>query len=179
MAKSNDLADTIRRIARQYQDMVEIGALLDQHGSLDNAIAEAKAALVQAQKERDAGFAEVQKVMLDLKTTSANHKIMLDNISIETAKLLAAAKAAAQLTITQAEAKAAKLVVDADTKVKAEAAKLAMAADVQVLRADAIALRDESETLKAAISTMTVEAEVAEKRLAKIKADIAKLVATA
>lgn len=173
MAKIQDAADSIRRAARQYQDFIAAADLLDKFGSIENAITEANVALGKAQKERDAGIAKVNKVMADLETATANHATMLENTGTEAARLIEEAKSAAFDLSVQAQAAADGIVSNAKTQAIAE--KNALADDVLALKEAKGKLNDDIQALKDRITGMEAESDGAEKRLIKIKADIAKL----
>jgi peptidoglycan hydrolase CwlO-like protein len=71
MSKHTDAADAIRRMAKQYEQMVVAADILDQIGSLDNAAKEAQAVATAMQAEVATAKEELAKAKADIKAAKA------------------------------------------------------------------------------------------------------------
>lgn len=173
MASKSNAAEAIRRLATQYQQMVEAADMLDQIGSLENATKEAERAAAVARAEADAAQADAAKAKADAKTAkdkvaavmSDAEELALAKVQegdIKAQELIADAKARAQQVLTKASLDAANATVGIEGKV----------AELSATRAS---LEQSLVDLQGQIDAKQVEAEELEKRLAKAQASIAKL----
>lgn len=174
MSKHTDAADAIRRMAKQYEQMVVAADILDQIGSLDNAAKEAQALVATSQAEAAVVKAELAKMKDALKDAKAQAK-----------EVLADAEEKAEKALTEANIKAGILVNNATER--AETIRVSvqegLAADEKAAqaRADVLAALIEERQKKAAeINEKVADAEArlekAEKQMASMKAKLASLV---
>lgn len=173
MANKSTAAESIRRLATQYQQMVEAADMLDQIGSLENAAKEAEKATAAARAEADSAQADAAKAKADAKTAKdkvaatmadAEEKalVIAQQAEIKAQELIADGKARAQQILTKASLDAANATVGIEGKV----------AELSATRAS---IEQSLVDLQSQIDAKQVEAEELEKRLAKAQASIAKL----
>lgn len=173
MASKSNAAEAIRRLATQYQQMVEAADMLDQIGSLENAAKEAKAATEAARAEAEAARAETVKAKDEAK--KAKDKV---------AAVMSDAEELALVKVQEGEVKAQEMVADAKARAQQilnaaalDAANVTVGIEAKVaeLSATRDALEHGVSELQAQIVTKQAEAEELEKRLAKAQASIAKI----
>jgi len=174
MSKHTDAADAIRRMAKQYEQMVVAADILDQIGSLDNAAKEAQALVATSQAEAAVVKAELAKMKDALKDAKAQAK-----------EVLADAEEKAEKALTEANIKAGILVNNATERAETirVSVREGLAADEKAAqaRADVLAALIEERQKKAAeINEKVADAEArlekAEKQMASMKAKLASLV---
>lgn len=167
------LADSIDRQARVFQAFIDVASELREIGSLEQATIEAKKAATAARAESAAAEAELKKAKDDAKKA----KDKVDDI-------LAAADAKGNAIIADYQLKADKLLTEAGIAAAGIAIKAAETGEARAaaLRAECLdlsekrdALLKEAAGLRASIEGLTNEADDAEKRLAKVQAQIDKL----
>lgn len=174
MSKHTDAADAIRRMAKQYEQMVTAADILDQIGSLDNAAKEAQAVATAMQIEVATARDDLAKAKADLKAAKAKAEEVMQS---------AADQAAAATQAARAEA--ARLLADATAKMEATRASIQTGIDVAQAeaqgRADVLAaLIVERQKKVAEINEKVADAELrlekAEKQMASMKAKLTALV---
>lgn len=173
MASKSTAAESIRRLAVQYQQMVEAADLLDQIGSLENATKEAEKARADAVAEAEAAKADTAKAKDEAK--KAKDKV---------AAIIAEAEGKALEIVQAAEIKGQEVVASAVARADAAVSKAAVdvadatagvASRVAELTTTKLRLEQDVASLQNAISAKQAEAEGIEARLAKAQAQVAKL----
>lgn len=173
MANKIQSADAIRRLAIQYQAMVEAADLLESIGSLEQASKEAEKAASAARENLKIAEEELASVKAETKKAKAkgddvialavgagNEK--LEQADLEAKAIVAAANEQADLIVAKARKDA-----DAITS-GVESRRTAIAADVD-------ALTKRADLMTAVIADKTAEVNDLELRLAKAQAQIAKI----
>lgn len=94
MANAHEAADLIRAAARQYRAFQEAANILDNIGSLEQAV-------VAATVERDAALADAAKAKAELSRAKIKAAEILANAELEVATMLEAAVATAGATADQ------------------------------------------------------------------------------
>jgi len=153
MATKQIAAESIRRLAIQYQDMVAAAEALESIGSVEGAAEEAVKARAAAEKERDAVKAELAAAKEKLKDAKADALALVEagkaqaqeakNAALdEAAVIIADGKLKALEIIKAAEAQSASATADVTEKLSAMNAKLKeLSAEVDA----AILKRDDAE----------------------------------
>jgi cell division septum initiation protein DivIVA len=122
MSDKITVAESIRRVAVLFQNMVEAADMLESIGSLEQAKAEADAARAAAESARNNAIVEAEKVAQEV--NAAN---------LESASVMASARKDAESVLTDAKAKADALIAaahrDADTLIVAASSDASKAAD--------------------------------------------------
>jgi predicted nucleic acid-binding Zn-ribbon protein len=167
-------ADSIRRLATQYQDMMAAADLLEEIGSLEQASKEAKAATHDANVDRASALAELAEAREAVAKAQADATDILQQAKFEAdikaTDIKIAAEQEAATIRANAEREAAALLAPAQARLD----KLAgQARDVENATA---AAQNELGAIRARIALATEEADAAEKRLAEMRAAISKLV---
>lgn len=116
MTTKSTAAEAIRRLATQYQQMMEAADLLEKIGSMDLATEEAKAARATAEKERDAVQDEVKKAKAELKVAQEKAKLVLAEASTKAAEMAERAGLDAQSAAKDSTAKASQILDSANTR---------------------------------------------------------------
>lgn len=174
MSKHTDAADAIRRMAKQYEQMVVAADILDQIGSLDNAAKEAQTVATAMQAEVATAKEDLAKAKADIKVAKAKAEEIMQS---------AADQAAAATQSARAEA--ARLLADTTAKMEATRASIQQGIDVAQAeaqsRADVLAgLIVERQKKVAEINDQVADAEArlekAEKQMASMKAKLTALV---
>ena len=174
MSKHTDAADAIRRMAKQYEQMVIAADILDQIGSLDNAAKEAQASVASSQAEAVAAKAELAKAKDAVKDAKAKAE-----------DIIADAKEKAAGIVADATAKAGVLTEESISKIEAVrvSVKAGMDADQKAAqdRADVLAaLIAERQKAVDALNEKVADAEArfekVEKQMSSMKAKLASLV---
>jgi chromosome segregation ATPase len=173
MSKFHQAADTLKREASRYAALNEAAKVLDELGSLDQAANEAKQMTIANTKEAD----ELREQVNTLKETA---KKQLEVAAAKSREIdesnIAAIDAAtekANKIIADAEARGGEVVADALNR--AQTATNAIKEQLDKLEAEKKSLSAEVSKLHDEAAASNLEADVAEKRLAKIKASIAQL----
>lgn len=170
MTRAHDAADAIRRMAKQYENMVAAAEILEQIGSLENATTEAVAARVAAEKSRDAAINA--QVAAQQSVAAAVE---------ESEKIISEAKKSAATSAQKAKARADEIVSLATEK--GEGLIAAAEARAAQINADAIAKQDaaKSATASAASREKDINARIkaAEDELADLQGKIDALKAQA
>lgn len=173
MADKFTAAESIRRLAVQYQSMVEAADALESVGKLEQTIAEAT-------KARDAAVAEAEAAKDELKAAKDEIKAAKDKAADIVAKAneqalakLGEADQKAQSILDGAAAKANEIVAGAT--VSADQQKAAVAGQIAELTSSKLKLEQDIAGLNAAGEAKKKEADDIESRLAKAQAQIAKL----
>lgn len=76
--KYSNAADSIKRAAVQYKQMVEVADVLDQIGSLDDIVTDSKKAAEAARKEADKAKADLTKAEADLANVAREAKMIME-----------------------------------------------------------------------------------------------------
>jgi cell division septum initiation protein DivIVA len=155
MSGFNTAAATIKSWAIRYKELLDLAALLEQVGSLDNVVNEQNA---RAQAARSNAELE-EKRFLDIQARS---KGVMSDAEREAQQVVADAQAKAQGLVNDAQAKASGLV---------ESAK-AHKADIDALASQREAQANDAQ---ARVAAATKELDVLTQRIAAAKAQIAKL----
>lgn len=173
MSKFTTAADVLKREANRYVALNEAAKVLDELGSLDQVANEAKARAIANTSEADSIRADIDKLKANSKKLADAQAEKIKEYGDIAAKAIFDANTRSGEIITAAEVKAGQIVADALNQVQvstnviqAQLGKLE--AERQLLDTEVSKLRDET-------ATSNLEADVAEKRLAKIKASIAQL----
>ena len=155
MPAFNDAANTIRSWAERYKELLDLAALLQQLGSLDNVESEQNA---RAQAARSNAEAEERR-FLDIQASSKG--------------VLTAAQKEAQQVVADAQEKAQGLVNDAQAK----ASGLVESAKAHKADIDALAGQREAQAKDAQQKVVAAQTELAilESKIAGAKAEIFKI----
>jgi chromosome segregation ATPase len=173
MARATDAADAIRKAAKLYENFVIAADILEQIGSLENAQVEAKKALEQYQLARDA---EVKALAEAKEATKKAKEQATDIVKDAESKALTieiGAKAEADKVIDNAKARDAKMLSDANSQVQTTLSGIN--SQIDNLRVHKGELEATVKELGDEVSSLVLEADTQEKRLAKVKEAIAKL----
>lgn len=173
MAKATDAAESIRRLAKQYESMVVAADILEQIGSLENAQTEAKKSLEQHQLARDA---EVKALAEAKEATKKAKEQATDIVKDAESKALTieiGAKSEADKLIDKAKERDAKMLSEANSQVQATLAGVNN--QIVGLELHKFDLEKAIKGLADEVSGLMLEADAQEKRLAKVKEAIAKL----
>lgn len=173
MSKYTEAAELLERQAAKYEALNGAAAVLKELGSLDNIAAELKKSAIKAK-------AEEARVAVDLKEAVEK----ADQFARDQAAKQKEAESIYGSTIAEANQKALDLVNAANTKAvssiedsRAKALKLQEVAErfVAGLEQEKAVLTSEVAALSAKRDAVLAEADAAEKRLAKVKEQIANL----
>lgn len=173
MSKYHQAADVLKREAQRYAALNEAAKALDEIGSLDQAATEAKARAVANQEEADeirAGIAKIKASSEKIKSDQAAKQKEADDIY---AKTIFNANTEAGSLVLQAKSEAAKVVADATEQ--SRVIKDAVTSQISKLTEDKATLAGEINELVRIASAASTEADAAEKRLAKVRENIARL----
>jgi hypothetical protein len=173
MAKAHEAADAIRRMAKQYEQMVVAAETLEKIGSLEQATTEMTVQRDAAAVERDAVLAELAKAkcaVVDAKNKAAER---LANAELEAESIVENAKATADLRAKEifddAETRADALIRAAEAK-RADALAAAAAA-----RGDVEIAKGELAAIELQVAERGEVAAALEKRIAKAQEKMAKM----
>lgn len=173
MSSKSNAAESIRRLAVQYQQMVEAADLLDSIGSLEQAAAEAKKAAEAARADTAAARAEADKAKAEAKKSKEKVDKILSDADGEALAKVQEAEIKAQGIVADAKAKAEQITNKAAVDVADATAGVAgRVAELTTMR---LRLEQELAALQNDIDAKKAEADDVEKRLAKAQAQVAKL----
>lgn len=108
MARGNDIADAIRRELKRTEQLTRVAEVLDEFGSLENAIDEARNQKAHAESERDKVKAELAKLEDIIEADTKLHNERLREQADEVRKVITDAKEEATEIRTKARAAAMK-----------------------------------------------------------------------
>jgi chromosome segregation ATPase len=166
-------SDTIKRLAQQYQQLMDVAGVLDQIGTLDNAASEATRAQAKAQADLEIAQKMLDAAIGDMDVVKHTAAGLLSQAHDDADKILTDAN-------TQAAAMVAKGTADASDMVAKAAADGVAAADalgakVAGQRLVLAAVEKATADAQAALDAVNAQAADAEARLAKVQAQIQKL----
>ncbi len=173
MSKYHEAANTLRREAQRYEALSLAAKALDEVGSLDQAASEAEGRVNAAEAQER----QMQAAIVELNTKgeelAQQHEAKRREAEDIFAETVFNANEKARAIIADAEAKAVKLLDDAELAVQTELT--ATTETVTRMREERAALDAEIEAATQRLVSAEAEAVAAEKRLAKVKESIAKL----
>lgn len=173
MSKYHDAANVLKREAARFAAMNQAAEALDELGSIDQAATEAKARAVAHTKEAEAAKAEVDALKANALKMNKEQAAKMKEYDDIAAKAIYDANTKASEILSNAEAKAADTVARAITLVQGQTD--AVAQQISSLEKMKANLSAECDQLYDKVQAFNVEADAAEKRLAKVKESIAKL----
>lgn len=173
MADKFTAAESIRRLALQYQAMVEAADALEAMGKLEQSTREAGAAKDQAEADRNAALADLKKAKDDVKAAQLKVVDIVARANDQSTAILQEADQKAQAIVDGGAVKANEMIAAAADTVQAQTN--AIAGRVAQLTATKVGLEQDVAGLNQAAAAKVVEVEELEKRLAKVQAQIAKL----
>lgn len=156
MSDKINAADAIRRLAKQYEQMVFAAEVLDKIGSLDQVTKEQSAAADAARAEADKAKAEVKKAKDDLK-----------KVKDDAAEVVADAQAKADRVRGEAEIEANRLIEDAASQATVAASKI-----IDAARAEAVSIKESTKADVAKANKAKADLQAAEAELVKLQAAI-------
>lgn len=145
MAKGNDAADVIKREIKRLEQLSIAAEILDQYGSLDNAVTESKKALAVAQKEREEAEKEVAVEREKVRKLKEECKKVKEKSDEHCEAMKLDAEKVAAETVHAAQDQAVTIVDDA---------KKQAAAEVSNLRQVVESLIEQKDTLSEQIMTL-------------------------
>ena len=175
MAKANDAADAIRRMARQYEQMVEAADILDKIGSAEGHLKELNAQIEDAKSEAKKAKDAEKKAKDSLKATNDAADAVVIAATGQGKDLVKAAEEHAAEIERTAQDKAAAMVAQASLEVSRLSA--ANADNISKARAELNEIQANRATIVAQAEAKAKELADIEKALDKAKAKIAQLIA--
>lgn len=119
---AKDVAEAIRKQSRVFQAIIDVGAALDDIGSLDGATSEAQQRLAQAKAEEAAVASAVDGLKNDIKALTskkADHLVrieaMLADADEQCKAALAKANVQSKAVLAKADTQAALIIADAES----------------------------------------------------------------
>lgn len=175
MSKFKEAAEVLKRGALKYEQMMSAAKVLEEIGSLEQAATEAKAAAAKAVEERDAILKEKDVAMHLLEEARAQIKIDKNEVEIQVAGLMSAAEKKAKEIVDEATATKESMLHAA--KSRADEMVAAVSDEVNELKNRKAEIEEQTRIAHDKLSVANAAAADAEKKLANVKAAIAKLAA--
>ena len=166
-------AESIRRLAVQYQAMVEAADALESIGKLEQTVRQATKQAADATAEMDGAKAELAVVKADVTKAKAKAAEIAAEANVKAMEILAEADRKAQAIIDGANSEAATRLAKADIAKAKQAEDLA--AQISNLTSAKLRLEQDVNALNVANAAAQAEAVAAEDRIAKAQAKIAKM----
>jgi F0F1-type ATP synthase membrane subunit b/b' len=116
-------ADTVKKLAKQYETLMETAGVLQDIGTLEQAHQERIRALEQADRQLEAARTAVQSANADLDVALKNSQTIVANAKDEAGALVAAAKDEAGAIVAKAKEQADKTMAKTKSVVEATIAK--------------------------------------------------------
>ena len=175
MTIHNDAADSIRRLARQYEQMVVAADLLDKFGSLETATKEAEVARAKAAKARDEAIAAYARTMDDLEAVRKQAKEIAAKAAATAESMVDAAKINAQGIVEAANTAAAQIsntaaLKAAESEQAAVQRKHAIAADIAQAIAERASIIAESKDKLTELSAIEDKIAITKSKIAAMLA---------
>lgn len=173
MASKSTVAESIKRLAILYKDMVEAADAIEQIGSIEQAVSEAKAARMAAEAERDSVIADLKKAKDGVKKAKDDaDRTIADGKEVAT-EIIAAANAAAQ-SITDSATEQGQALIDSAKEQREETLK-DLDGEAAVWRDRILQLQDETAHAVSVRDAAEAAAKDAQAKLDKVQASIRKL----
>ena len=173
MAKGNDAADAIKRLIKQNEQLKLAAEILDEYGSLDNAITEAKIKLESVKNELAGEVFKLAEAKESVENASNEILGLRKAAELDCTSILESAKSRAEAIEREAKDRASVTLIDAEERIRRKLANetghMATLADKRVK------LEAEIEALTVRHNEIKSSADEAADRLAKVKADIARI----
>jgi len=173
MSNFTTAAETIDRLAVQFQGIIEVAAVLKQVGSLENAAAEYK-------KQADDALVAAQEAQIDLdaiseKVAAANESVstIVDDASARATEIISQANGRAQQILDDAAEKGAKMIAEAQESTNATVQRAH--SEIADLTNQIDWLRGELKDIGSDRDKIQAEATAAQEQLDGIKAQISKM----
>ena len=173
MSKYLDAAQTLERQAVKYEALMQAAAALKEIGSLEQAAAEQQAAANTAMAAANQARSELANIMEEIEQAKHSRATKLKETDGIVAKAIFNANEQATAILAMAEAQAEKIKLDATNQAQLQANGIAR--QINDLNLTKTKLAGEITELQNRAQIATADAEAAEKRLATVKASIAKL----
>lgn len=175
MSDKITVAESIRRVAVMFQNMVEAADMLESIGSLEQAKKEADAARVAAEAARNSSIVEAEKVAQTVNAAKTEAAELIADAKFKASDLEVGAHAKADAIIADAQ-RAADAIV-ADSAGAASQAVAEMTAQIVQMRLTLATLTEEVAKAKTDKEAAEADTDAAQARLASIQEAIRKLAA--
>lgn len=171
MSNLVEAADGIRRLAKLHEHMVTAAAALERIGSLENAEAEARQRVAQANADLRVVLEQAEEVKQTTTKARADCEQLIARVEAEVAEVRKTAQDAAELAQKEAAGTSARVVAEAQERARqiVDAAKEARAAEERVV-AEA---REALEGVRAEITAKSEELKSIEDRINAARRTIA------
>lgn len=174
-SRATDAADVIRKIVRQNEQLVLAAQILDEFGSFENAVQETKKALSGVRGETEEAKAELVKAKAAITKAKETAETILSKAAFEADAVVSGARESEVSIINAASVKADKVQSDALAATNAQQAALKSMTDNLAAKRDELQASCDALAIKE--RELVEQADAAESRLAKVRAQIAKLTA--
>jgi hypothetical protein len=172
MSKAS-VAEDIRRLANTYKSMVEAADAIEQIGSIEQAVSEAKAARKAAEDERDSVLVDLRKAKDGVKKAKDDaEKIVADARSFAEDVAVAARVSAEQ--VKQSAAEQGQALINS-AKAERETILLSITGQAAIHQAKLDVLKEQAAKAEASTALLMTAAEAAQAKLDKVQASIRKL----
>lgn len=173
MAKGNDAADAIKRLIKQNEQLKLAAEILDEYGSFDNAIAEAKIKMESVRNELAGEVFKLTETKQSIETLTKEISEQRKNAELDCSLMRDTAEKDAEKILEEARNKAGAMLMDAENQIRRK---------LNDDNGHIAALSDKRSELEAEIASLELRrdeiklsADEAADRLAKVKADIARV----
>lgn len=175
MGKYHDAADALKRQAAKYESLMAAAKVLDEVGSIEQAVMDLRKEEDRQRNENAALRGEATKAKKDLASAKQQADEMIARANDQALARLQEADQKAQAILDGATVDAAKTLAQAQAD--ADRVQGALAGKVASLTSTKVALEQDVASLTRAVDAKRGEADDLDKRLAKIQAQIAKMMA--
>lgn len=164
---------TLRRLALQFQGIVDAADYIEKMGSLDTAAKEAQAARDKALAERDRALDAQKQADLDLEAAHAEAARVVADAKTEAETLIAEARDGAKLIVADAQESADQ--IRASANIAANEAHAQQLVRAQLLEDEITGLAARVSALRGETADAEAQAKTAADKLAQIQAAISKI----
>lgn len=173
MSNKSTAAESIRRLAMQYKDMVEVADFLESAGSQETIVAEANKAAQEAIAERDAALVQLEQTKSDFAQLKADAADVVAKAVAKAKAIVEGGEADAAVALLQARNKAEEMLFNAQAAAAAMVNKAQSASDA--FSAEVALRKQVLEDLEAKRVESEKAADAAQKKLEAVQATIRKL----